>query len=106
MERFYQFSGITVRVCAEKNQMYQDDGILSPFITENKEFDYSALTFFDDSLSKGEQVKDVLNNIYYGKDTNGNFNINNLVLHQELAKDFQDENEHLSHHFKHQINIL
>lgn len=41
MERFYQFSGITVRICAEKSQMYKDDGILFPFITENKEFDYS-----------------------------------------------------------------
>ena len=57
---------------------------------KNKEFDYSALAFFDESLAKGEPVRDVLNNIYYGKDTNGNFNIKNLVLHQELAKDFHE----------------
>ena len=40
-ERFYQFSAITVRICAAKSQMYKDDGILSSFITKNKEFDYS-----------------------------------------------------------------
>jgi len=41
MERFYCIAGIHIRVLIPDELMYRNDGVLSVFVTEEKEWDYS-----------------------------------------------------------------
>lgn len=54
MDRFYRFAGIVVRVRAPEDQMYREDGILTPFAVMPQQPDYTVEAEMVDRLDAPE----------------------------------------------------